>query len=852
MANDTIGDALNLGFIRLKPTVTNDRIGFRVGGKPERNDFYKFTLDKQSDFNLTLDGLDANANVQILDSDGSVAFQSKKSGKGAEAIDAELEAGEYFVRVLPKGGAQTDYRLALSADPIIGDDEPPGLSKGILDKLTEEAVVNDEIGFTKGGQRDENDYYNFTLSKDSDVSLTLDQLKANANFEVWDGKGETLLLQSRNPGRQGEAINAILEKGKYVVRVLPQGAAKTSYRLGMNAEEVLPPEQLPGSNAGNLTGPVERGPVFVVNDIGFGSGRQRNQRDYYTFNLSQDASFYGELDLLQRDANVYLYDYDPSKKGKNGLGSLLNQSSVKGKKADTISEFLEAGNYALEVRPKGAAKTDYRLELDAQIDVDDFPTLGTAKPLGELLVKPTNEKGNVGLLTGERFRDQADWFEFTLGSEKSVSLTLDELRVNAADAEIYNSSGKQLYKSKNKGRDQEVINEIFDAGTYYVKVVARGTGDTDYRLSLNAEEPNPPVDSIPLGTLPASTKENYNDRVGQERSGVRNERDDYTFTLSGPTDFSATLDQINQNADLELYKGRNLVASSNETGREGELIGEVLEPGDYSLRVIPVGNAETSYRLGIETENLDGPNEFFDVGSLTRLKKNEYKKTDDIGFTQNGVRNGNDFYNFSLDSRSNFTLTLDELKRNANVAVLDSDGKMVLTGFNPGSAPEVVTGILEAGKYTAQVFPVGSDSTNYFLKMNADPISTPTPPVDPPKPPPTPVDPDGTPATATDLGTYDPLTEGGKIGFTENKLDDLTDYYKFTVAATDDVQIILSDLKQNADLTLLRSDGKNPISESNNFNAESEVISQTLDAGDYYLRVDAVGTAQTDYTLSFF
>jgi hypothetical protein len=856
MANDTIGDALNLGFIRLKPTVTNDQIGFRVGGKPERNDFYKFTLDKQSDFNLTLDGLDANANVQILDSDGSVAFQSKKSGKGAEAIDAELEAGEYFVRVLPKGGAQTDYRLALSADPIIGDDDPPGIPKGILNRLTEEAVVNDEIGFTKGGQRDENDYYNFTLSKDSDVSLTLDQLKANANFEVWDGKGETLLLQSRNPGRQGEAINAILEKGKYVVRVLPQGAAKTSYRLGMNAEEVLPPEQLPGSNAGNLTGPVERGPVFVVNDIGFGSGRQRNQRDYYTFNLSQDASFYGELDLLQRDANVYLYDYDPSKKGKNGLGSLLNQSSVKGKKADTISEFLEAGNYALEVRPKGAAKTDYRLELDAQIDADDFPTLGTAKPLGELLVKPTNEKGNVGLLTGERFRDQADWFEFTLGSQKSVSLTLDELRVNAADAEIYNSSGKQLYKSKNKGRDQEVINEIFDAGTYYVKVVARGTGDTDYRLSLNAEEPPVRIEIFPQGTLPATMEESYSDRVGHERSGVRNERDDYTFTLSEKTNFSATLDQIQQNTDLELYRGRNLVASSNESGRTGELIDEVLEPGDYSLRVIPVGNAETSYRLGIEAEPVViGGSQFFPkVGSFIAWKNNEYKNNDDIGFTQNGVRNGNDFYDFSLDSRSNFTLTLDELRRNANVAVLDSDGKMVLTGFNPGSAPEVVTGTLEAGKYTAQVFPVGSDSTDYFLKMNADPINTPTP-TPPPTPTPTPtppVDPDGTPATATDLGTYDPLTEGGRVGFKEGGVEDAKDYYKFTVAATDDVQIILSDLKQNADLTLLGSDGKNPISESNNFNAESEVISQTLDAGDYYLRVDAVGTAQTDYTLSFF
>jgi hypothetical protein len=861
MANDTRADALNLGFIRLEPTVTNDRIGFREGGKPERNDFYKFTLEEESDFNLTLDGLDANANVQILDSDGSVAFQSKKSGKRAEVIDAELEAGEYFVRVLPKGGAQTDYRLSLSADPIgsPNDDILPGIPKGILDKLTEELVVNDEIGFTRGGQRDEDDYFNFSLDEDSDVSLTLDQLKANANVQIWDGEGETLLLQSRNTGRQGETINAILEKGNYVVRVLPQGAAKTSYRLALNADEVLPPDQLPGSNAGDLMNPVEREPVFAINDIGFGRGRQRDQKDYYTFNLSQSASFYGELDLLQRDANIYLYDYDPSKKGKNSI-SLLSKSTVKGKRADTINEFLEEGDYAVEVRPKGAAKTGYRLELDAQVDVDDFPTLGTAKPLGELEQKPTNEKNNVGVVKGERFKDQEDWFQFTLSDEKNVDLTLDELRVNAADAEIYNSSGKLLYRSKNKGRDRETINETFESGTYYVRVVARGNGNTDYRLSLSAEKGIPPEDPFPLGTLASPTEYDNVDTIGEERSGVRNERDEYTFTLSESTDFRATLDQIQQNANLELYKGRNLVASSRESGRTGELIGEVLEPGNYSLRVIPVGNAETSYRLGIETETADGGDEFFpdDVGSLISLKDNEYTNKEDIGFTERGVRNGNDFYNFSLDSQSNFTLTLDQLKRDANVMVLDSEGEMVFSGFNPSNAPEFVSGTLDAGDYTVQVFPVGAAKTNYFLKMNADPITGgESGPIDGGDDggdggdDPLTGDPNGTPATATDLGS-DPLTQNDRVGFKEGGVDDVSDYYKFTVAATDDVQIVLGELKQNADLTLLDSNGVSTLATSANMGTRTEVIEATLDAGDYYLRVDAVGSAQTDYTVQFF
>merc|ERR1711976_671360 len=74
-------------------------------------------------------------------------------------------------------------------------------------------------------------------------------------------------------------------------------------------------------------------------------------------------------------------------------------------------------------------------------------------------------------------------------------------------------------------------------------------------------------------------------------------------------------------------------------------------------------------------------------------------------------------------------------------------------------------------------------------------------------------DPDGTLEDATDLGS-DLLTQSGQIGLTENGVDDVNDYYKFTLDANDDIQIILSDLSQNADLTLLGSDGETEIFKS--------------------------------------
>ena len=112
-------------------------------------------------------------------------------------------------------------------------------------------------------------------------------------------------------------------------------------------------------------------------------------------------------------------------------------------------------------------------------------------------------------------------------------------------------------------------------------------------------------------------------------------------------------------------------------------------------------------------------------------------------------------------------------------------------------------------------------------------------------------DPDGTPEDATDLGS-DLLTQSGQIGFMEDGLDDVNDYYKFILDANDNIWIILSDLSENADLALLGSDGETVISASSNPGMNTERIKATLGAGDYYLQVEAVDDAQSDYTINFF
>jgi hypothetical protein len=115
--NQSMDKALDLD------TLNGDRVyeGKLVGGD---NDYYRFHVGATSVFNLTLDGLSADADVQLIrDTNknyaidpGEVIGSSTKGGTLAEAINTQLNPGDYFVRVYPYSGIP-DYTLHLNATP---------------------------------------------------------------------------------------------------------------------------------------------------------------------------------------------------------------------------------------------------------------------------------------------------------------------------------------------------------------------------------------------------------------------------------------------------------------------------------------------------------------------------------------------------------------------------------------------------------------------------------------------------------------------------------------------------------------------------------------------------------------
>jgi len=97
-------------------------------GRSDTNDFYSFNLSGRSSFNLSLSGLTANADVQLIkdaNSNGQVDTNeiiagSYQTGRKAELIQTTLDSGNYFIKVYSAGGS-TNYNLGVSAKPTTAD-----------------------------------------------------------------------------------------------------------------------------------------------------------------------------------------------------------------------------------------------------------------------------------------------------------------------------------------------------------------------------------------------------------------------------------------------------------------------------------------------------------------------------------------------------------------------------------------------------------------------------------------------------------------------------------------------------------------------------------------------------------
>ena len=239
-AGNTANNAENLGILDGNVT-RSDFIG-----AVDSDDYYRFTLDKVSDFSLEINGLDQGNLFVYLgqdpNNDGLIGFDetiaiSDNEGNETEAINVNgLAIGDYIIW-LSRNNGNTDYSLNLSATPSVIPADKAGSTLATAFNLNT-LTASTQSDFV--GNVDPTDYYRFTLTNPSGVTLKLSGLSADADLELSQDKNgdgvissDEVIQLSEETDNQDENINiAALPAGDYFVKV-SQYDGDTNYSLAL-------------------------------------------------------------------------------------------------------------------------------------------------------------------------------------------------------------------------------------------------------------------------------------------------------------------------------------------------------------------------------------------------------------------------------------------------------------------------------------------------------------------------------------------------------------------------------------------------------------------------------------------
>ena len=106
---ETIDEALDLGiFDGNGSLVTTDGVG-----SSDLVDLYESSISESNDFNFVLDGLSADADLRLVDSNGEILTASENLNTDMEILAGSLPAGTYFLEVASLDNIDTSYNLSV-------------------------------------------------------------------------------------------------------------------------------------------------------------------------------------------------------------------------------------------------------------------------------------------------------------------------------------------------------------------------------------------------------------------------------------------------------------------------------------------------------------------------------------------------------------------------------------------------------------------------------------------------------------------------------------------------------------------------------------------------------------------
>jgi hypothetical protein len=217
----------------------------QVVGSLDRIDFYQFTLTENSEVTFNLTDLTETANLGIVaDLNDNGIFDDDDYIEGDNISDFtestedrsivnSLAPGDYWIYVFTQEEFQnTGYTLTASAvaiESIPAEDPADTLDDAfVIESLAEEQTFTQVVG-----SLDRIDFYQFTLSEESDVQLILTDLTETANLGIVADLNDNGIFDDDDyiegdnisdftESTEDRSISTTLEAGEYWIYIFTQ------------------------------------------------------------------------------------------------------------------------------------------------------------------------------------------------------------------------------------------------------------------------------------------------------------------------------------------------------------------------------------------------------------------------------------------------------------------------------------------------------------------------------------------------------------------------------------------------------------------------------------------------------
>ncbi len=203
----------------------------------DADDYYRFTLLGESNVSVGLTGLVDDLDLTVFDSQGNEVASSVEGGTSDEFLSGTLAAGDYFIRVFQGTSfAASGYLIGVLTELTGGGGQ--SLDTAGNTPATARGLGNQPRNITLTefvGGADTDDYFRFTLTGDTALSVGVTGLADDLDLEILDADGQSIDA-SINYDTDDEGISLNLAAGTYFARVY-QGVSGASsvYTLTLDA-----------------------------------------------------------------------------------------------------------------------------------------------------------------------------------------------------------------------------------------------------------------------------------------------------------------------------------------------------------------------------------------------------------------------------------------------------------------------------------------------------------------------------------------------------------------------------------------------------------------------------------------